>query len=48
MNPLWANDEELFDLARRELFTAVVGDVMDKLTCVGSSCRRKSSRWTAA
>jgi len=32
MNPLWANDEELFDLARRELFTAVVGDVMDKLT----------------
>jgi len=32
MNPLWANDGELFDLARRELFTAVVGDVMDKLT----------------
>jgi len=31
MNPLWANDEELFGLARRELFTAVVGDVMDKL-----------------
>ena len=31
MNPLWANDEELFDLARRELFTAVVGDVMDKM-----------------
>ena len=31
MNPLWANDEELFDLTRRELFTAVVGDVMDKM-----------------
>jgi regulator of RNase E activity RraA len=31
MNPLWSNDEELFSLARRELFTAVVGDVMDKL-----------------
>jgi regulator of RNase E activity RraA len=30
-NPLWSNDEELFLLARRELFTAVVGDVMDKL-----------------
>lgn len=25
----WKSDEELFDLARRELFTAVVGDVMD-------------------
>jgi regulator of RNase E activity RraA len=31
MNPVWANDEELFALARKELFTAVVGDVMDKL-----------------
>jgi regulator of RNase E activity RraA len=31
MNLLWANDEELFTLARHELFTAVVGDVMDKL-----------------
>ncbi len=31
MHPLWANDEELFALARKELFTAVVGDVMDKL-----------------
>lgn len=28
---LWQSDEELFGLARRELFTAVVGDVMDKL-----------------
>jgi regulator of RNase E activity RraA len=27
----WKNDTELFDLARRELFTAVVGDVLDKL-----------------
>src|SRR5689334_24068287 len=28
---LWTSDAELFQLARRELFTAVVGDVMDKL-----------------
>ena len=28
---LWKNDTELFTLARRELFTAVVGDVMDKV-----------------
>lgn len=28
---LWHSDEELFSLARRELFTAVVGDVMDKM-----------------
>jgi len=28
---IWHSDEELFALARRELFTAVVGDVMDKL-----------------
>jgi regulator of RNase E activity RraA len=28
---LWQTDEELFAIARRELFTCVVGDVMDKL-----------------
>src|SRR5687768_12519706 len=28
---LWESDDEFFALARRELFTAVVGDVMDKL-----------------
>jgi regulator of RNase E activity RraA len=28
---LWNNDEGLFALVRRELFTAVVGDIMDKL-----------------
>lgn len=28
---LWTSDEELFALAKRELFTAVVGDTMDKL-----------------
>src|SRR6185295_14636296 len=27
----WKNDDELFALVRRELFTCVVGDVMDKL-----------------
>ena len=29
--PLWQNDDELFSIAKRELFTCVVGDVMDKL-----------------
>lgn len=29
--PLWQSDNELFALAKRELFTSVVGDVMDKL-----------------
>ena len=28
---LWQNDGELFSIVRRELFTCVVGDVMDKL-----------------
>ncbi|HJY06434.1 MAG TPA: hypothetical protein VJ323_08950, partial [Bryobacteraceae bacterium] len=28
---LWKDDCELFALARRELFTSVMGDVMDKL-----------------
>ena len=28
---LWNSDEELFALAKHELFTAVVGDVMDKM-----------------
>lgn len=27
----WKNDDELFDLAKRELFVALVGDVMDKM-----------------
>ena len=30
-NVTWNDDVELFALARRELFTAVVGDIMDKL-----------------
>ncbi|MEN0019295.1 MAG: RraA family protein [Planctomycetota bacterium] len=25
----WANDQELFDLAERELYSAVIGDIMD-------------------
>ena len=28
---LWKSDDELFALVQRELFTCVVGDVMDKL-----------------
>jgi regulator of RNase E activity RraA len=31
MASMWKNDDELFALVRRELFTCVVGDVMDKL-----------------
>ncbi len=31
MPSLWTEDSELFALCRNELFTAVVGDVMDKL-----------------
>jgi regulator of RNase E activity RraA len=31
---LWKEDNELFALSRRELFTSVVGDVMDKLGLV--------------
>jgi hypothetical protein len=27
---LWQSDEELFSLAEKELFTCVVGDVLDK------------------
>lgn len=29
MSPKWKTDEELFAMAKRELYTAVVGDVMD-------------------
>lgn len=29
--PLWKTDSELFSAAQRELFVAVVGDIMDKL-----------------
>jgi regulator of RNase E activity RraA len=28
---IWATDEELFSLAEKELFTCVIGDVMDKM-----------------
>ncbi len=31
MRKFWKNDGELFQLAKAELFTAVVGDVMDKM-----------------
>ncbi len=31
MTNLWKNDAELFDIARKELFTALVGDILDKL-----------------
>jgi regulator of RNase E activity RraA len=32
--PLWGSDDELFAVAERELFTCVVGDVMDKLDLI--------------
>jgi len=28
---LWKTDEELFQIVKKELYTAVVGDIMDKL-----------------
>lgn len=28
---MWKNDEELFDLAKKKLFVALVGDVLDKM-----------------
>jgi regulator of RNase E activity RraA len=31
MNKFWTNDNELFAAAKKELFSAVVGDAMDKL-----------------
>ena len=31
MNKLWSSDEELFCIARQELFTALVGDILDKM-----------------
>ena len=30
----WNNEQELFNLMRQELYTAVVGDIMDKHGCV--------------
>ncbi|WP_166384160.1 MULTISPECIES: RraA family protein [unclassified Polaribacter] len=31
MDKFWNNDKELFSLAKKELFTAVIGDAMDKM-----------------
>ena len=31
MKKLWDTDKELFDIAKKELFTALVGDVLDKM-----------------
>ena len=31
MTDFWKDDTDLFAQARRELFTAVIGDIMDKL-----------------
>lgn len=28
---MWTTDDELFELTERELFTCVVGDIMDRL-----------------
>jgi regulator of RNase E activity RraA len=32
-SPLWNNDEELFELFLKELYTPVVGDILDDLGC---------------
>ncbi|MEZ2442855.1 RraA family protein [Chitinophaga sp. RCC_12] len=31
VTPLWEGDDELFAIVRKELYTAVVGDIMDKM-----------------
>ena len=31
MNKQWSTDKELFDIAKKELFTALVGDILDKM-----------------
>ncbi|WP_242202032.1 RraA family protein [Aestuariivivens insulae] len=31
MNKLWKNDAELYSIAKRELFVALVGDILDKM-----------------
>lgn len=31
MSNLWGNDEELYAIAKKELFTALVGDILDKM-----------------
>ncbi|CAZ94268.1 RraA family protein [Zobellia galactanivorans] len=31
---MWKTDEELFEIAKRELFTALVGDILDKIGSV--------------
>ncbi len=31
MKKLWTSDEELFKIAKKELFTALVGDILDKM-----------------
>jgi hypothetical protein len=41
---LWSSDEEFFDLVRRVLFTAVVGDVMDKRGWSTNFSRRRSNQ----
>lgn len=30
-NKIWDNDDELFSIVKKELYTAVVGDIMDKM-----------------
>ena len=32
----WKNDAELFELLRKQLYTAIVGDVLDVLASAGS------------
>ena len=39
------DDNALFSSLRDKLFTAVVGDVLDKMGGGGSSCRRPSHRF---
>ncbi|WP_109699426.1 RraA family protein [Chitinophaga deserti] len=34
IGPYWKNDDELFGIVKKELYTAVVGDIMDKMGLV--------------
>ena len=40
----WANDDELFEIMKTELYTAVVGDILIQCIIIISFYRRKFSR----
>ena len=48
MNPLSADDEEFLALAHKELFTKVVGDVMDERNWRRQFLPPQFPRWSIA